>query len=459
MKANAKNSNSSRLLLDRQHFAAFLCLALSLPACGGSGGSAHPAMEPGDNEGGAPSTGTAGTSSSAGKGGKGMDPSGGMTQTGGGGMAQQGGTSSGGTNTLPSFGGASHEPAAPCPTDASKVGVWENVEPDAFHMPANMQTIAVAVNPKQGSVYASASNRTNGGDGCTGIYKSMDCGSTWKLQSTGASSEKLKTGQLWAMLIDPVEPDNVYAANGYGDGPTLYKSPNGGVDWVALKPDAEDVLPGHNNFVQCVAMEQKNPKHIAVTFHDNCGKNYNQLCFSRSVDGGANWQLFNGPNIGGWQEAATFSVLGPTHYFYLSGAGAWFTPDTGKTWTKVIEKGFFARYAGSVTIAPDGTAYAAGALEHLFFSKETDGSPLGAVWKVVENSPQSTNVIHDGVNLIAAQVNGPPFFTAKLSDPTVWTHMDTPSVTAGSSEMAFDPVHNVLYSANFENGLLRMVTK
>jgi photosystem II stability/assembly factor-like uncharacterized protein len=344
------------------------------------------------------------------------------------------------------------------------VGTWESVEPAAFHSPSNMQTIAVAVNAQEGSVFAAASNKTNGGNGSTGIYKSTDCGASWSMWNTGAGQANLATGQLWAMLIDPDSPQTMYVANGYGDGPTLYKSTNGGVDFSPLAPDASNVLPSHNNFVQAVAIDPGQSQHLAVTFHDDCGAPLSPLCLSQTTDGGATWTEFNGPaEVTGWREGATLSIFGPSNYFYACDVGAWYTSDGGKSWTKALPQGVFGRYAGSTDIAPDGTAYIGVPNLGMFYSRaDSTATPpvlLGSSWTLIPNSPQSTNVIDDGVELIAAQVSGPPFFSASISMPATWTHMPTPAVQDGSNEMAYDPAHHVVYSANFENGLLRLVTQ
>lgn len=347
----------------------------------------------------------------------------------------------------------------PCPTDGAVVGQWENVEPAGFHEPSNMQTVAVAVDPIQGVVYAAASNKTNGGDGSTGIHRSDDCGATWTLQSTGEHGADLNTGQLWAMMVDPSTPSTIYVANGYGSGPTLYKSSNAGVDWRPLEPAPEGTLT-YGNFVQAVAMDPQDSEHIAVTFHDNCNAPNHSLCLSQSTDAGDSWSLFDGPaELGGWQEAATLSVFGPQHYFYGSGEGGFYTADGGATWHEVIESGMFARYAGSIAIGGDGSAYAAvsGAGVFVSHADPTADPPilLGSSWQLLEGSPQSTNIVSYGAGLIAGTINGPPFVQAELADPSVWAVMPT-QVTQGSNQMAYDPAHHVVYSANFEGGLLRL---
>ncbi|HEV8248043.1 MAG TPA: hypothetical protein VGP93_19850 [Polyangiaceae bacterium] len=385
-------------------------------------------------------SGGAGTSSTVGGGG-----AGGSMNAGGTGNSASGGGGNGGA------------PVVTACDDLGTVGTWENVEPAQFHSPSNMQTIAVAVNPSDQSVFAAASNKTNGGDGSTGIYKSTDCGATWTQWNTGAGQANLATGQLWAMLIDPSQPQNMYVANGYGNGPTIYKSSNGGVDFVPLQTDPTDQV----GFVQAIALDPSNPSHVAVTYHQNCSSPYNDNCLSSSTDAGETWELFNGPSeVGGWQEAASLSVLGPDSYIYAYGGGVYFTSNGGTSWTKVME-GIFGRYAGSTDLAPDGSLYLAD-FQGIWQSTEDlgAGNPLGKSWSLLEGSPHPvTNLIDDGIRIFGVTIDGPPFFAASLDAPTVWTHLDSPGVTSGSNEMAYDATHHVVYSANFTSGLLRLVTR
>jgi hypothetical protein len=95
----------------------------------------------------------------------------------------------------------------------------------------------------------------------------------------------------------------------------------------------------------------------------------------------------------------------------------------------------------------------------MFYSRASATAALGSSWTLIPNSPQATNVIDDGVTLIAAEVNGPPFFSADLSAATAWTHMSSPGVTCGSNQMAYDAAHHIVYSANFQSGLWRLVTR
>lgn len=82
-----------------------------------------------------------------------------------------------------------------------------------------------AENPFSAVVYAA----TNGG----GVYKSTDSGTTWRSVSRSTS----QVGQNWIgpyvndIVIDPQNPNIVYAATGYGGKGNIFQSLDGGITW------------------------------------------------------------------------------------------------------------------------------------------------------------------------------------------------------------------------------------
>jgi len=417
----------------------------------GSGGSSGGSMAAGASGSANASGGTGGANASGGSGGAKASGGSGGAGTGGAGGSSSGGSAGGGGS-----GGTVPIVVTNCGS-LPAVGKWELIDPPQFAMPTNMEVLSVVVAQQDQSVYASAGNKTNGGNGGTGVLKSTDCGATWTKVSTGMNGAKLDTGDQWAMLIDPTNPSILYSNNGYGNDPTMYKSTNGGVDFTALlvHPDK-----GVGSFVQDIAMDPKDPKHLAVSFHDNCGKaGYNAMCFSRSTDGGATWKLFNGPaSLGGWQEGASLSIFGPTDYMFASTGGGWFTANEGQSWDHVINDGFNGAYGGCTTIAPDGTAYLASAASIY----KSNSNPLGASWTKIAGSPHTSVIINDGKQLIASNggTDPHPMWTADLTDVTKWTQMkDTPDMGRGANQLAYDSVHHIVYSASWAAGLWRMVTR
>jgi hypothetical protein len=436
-----------------------------LAACGSSQNDGGPTDDPGQQS----SGGGAGASLSGSSGRTGVTTgtAGGMGTagaTGGGGSANAGtGGMTGGGGAI-GKGGAAGSAGAANPCDAGVVvvracdglpaaGQWQNITPPPFKNPTNMETLAVVVNPLDQTIYAAAGNKTNGGNGGTGVYKSTDCGATFTFVSTGTNKDKLMSGDPWAMMIDPTHPDTLYTNNGYGNDPTIYKSTNAGVDWTGLSPHPTWKLGSH---VQAIAMEPSNPQHLAVTFHTTCEAPYNGLCLSRSNDGGTTWAVFNGPTqLTGWQEAATISVVGPTSYVYAATSGGWYTADEGQTWTKVIPDTFYSSYAGSTDLAPDGTLYLSGA-NSIYKSQS---NPLGKTWTKIDGSPRTTVIIDDGMSLFASGswADANPVYTSMVSNSATWTNMK--HTGRGANQLAYDAGHHIVYAANWGNGLWRLVTR
>jgi hypothetical protein len=89
-------------------------------------------------------------------------------------------------------------------------------------------------------------------------------------------------------------------------------------------------------------------------------------------------------------------------------------------------------------------------------------SPDGHVWTQIPGSPNGTTVIGDGQNLYAAYVNdfgGQPLWTAPEANPAnQWTNVKTPMMSQGTTWFAYDPDHHILYAANMNAGLWRVVT-
>jgi hypothetical protein len=348
-------------------------------------------------------------------------------------------------------------------TDCSqlpKAGTWENISPPPFLNPSNMETLAVVVNPVDHTVFAAAGNATNGGSKGTGIYRSADCGANWVLVSTGTNSAQLQTGDPWAMRIDPVQPQTMYVNNGYGAPASLFKTTNGGVDWTEMLTDGDGGI-GNAPFVQDIAIDPGNPQHVAVTFHQDCKAPFNKYCLSQTTDAGATWHEFNGPpQLPGWKEAASLTIVGKDSYL-LTGDGAFFTSDGGKTWSIAIDKGILGSYGGGASTAPDGTMFLGVNNDKIHSSKADGATPAGLKWTPIEGSPNTNLTIDDGVNLYATNAwdsSGRPFYTAPLSDLSKWTNMESPVISRGSNMFAFDKKNKVLYAANWGAGLWRLVT-
>jgi hypothetical protein len=349
-------------------------------------------------------------------------------------------------------------------------GTWEEITPAVFRTQPSTETFAVTIDPYSQTVYSAACNNTaRGGDEpqfSSGIYRSEDCGATWELVSTGESADRLQTGCAWALLAAP-RPDaepTLYVQNGYGNDPTIYRSRDGGVNFEALDADPENTTGDGFPFVHAIALGTYDDAHVAVAFHLACEAPRNGLCFSRSLDGGDTWQLFDGPrSVDSWEEGASIRVLGPTQYLYSGASGSWYTADEGATdWMRVSETASYCCYGGSSFLDEHGDLFAPIGPSEAGIHRSRAGASVGAVWEPLPGSPNNVvAMVSDGERLYAGRLGFDRqrfYFSAPLDDLTSWTQLEL-ETTRGPNQMAYDPVHHVVYSANYGAGLWRFVSR
>jgi hypothetical protein len=385
-----------------------------------------------------------------------MGGSGGTNGTSTGGSAGTGGSSGvgggGGTGSGGSAGSTSMGPhtVGKCDSLGAK-GQWENVTPQGVTLspPYTGALLAIADPQHAGTVYAMTSK--------SGVFKSTDCGASWKKIDTGRSADKLDSGLIWSAVIDPSSSDTLYALTGYGPA-GLWKTTNGGVDWDQIMP-MDKGMPG---FVARVNMDPTNPKHLIINFHDNCSGGHTPVCFGETKDGGATWTVLDFPTSlkSGWGEGTAVMPLDATHWIYTNW-DLYSTSDAGSTWKKVTPNNGAATDV-SFFRTSNGKYYL-GAANGVATSSD------GATWSMIPNSGHSLDVVvGDSNHLFAIEgffpPNGPDFvWTASLSNPTQWSVFATPGLpsplSAGSNGADIDNDHHVLYVAIQGAGLWRVVTE
>jgi hypothetical protein len=199
-------------------------------------------------------------------------------------------------------------------------------------------------------------------------------------------------------------------------------------------------------------MDPTDPKHLAVSFHNNCKGAYAPMCMAESKDAGATWRLFKGP-AAGWVENARPIVLGTTTLLYATALdGLFYSGDSGATWEKVGGGGGHQVYRAADGYYYLGTAYG--------MSRSSDGH----VWTKIDGSPNSDGIIGDGKRMFTGWPtccgNTQPFWAASESNGTSWSKLASPDLSRGRFPyFAYDGDHHVLYAATSKTGLLRMVTQ
>jgi len=353
--------------------------------------------------------------------------------------------------------GAGTPPRTVLPCDSlGPGGAWEQITPPevsldpSFKTPAgeNYGAHSFVINPRNtANVYL--------GTSAQGIYKTADCGATWKKVNTGLNGDVMDGGRQWTFVIDPGDPDVMYTNTGYGTGGS-YKSTNGGVDWEPFVDPAYAKALQFGGFVQYIRMDPTNPKHLLVTPHFECeigqgpgGLPSTKGCILETKDAGATWRILEGAPPAG-EGASQWMIDADTWLWSAYFDGMWRTANGGATWDPVIDKGTYST-ANGVRV-PGGTFYSGG----VFTTLQSDD---GVSWSSLPGSPGTEFLATDGARMFAAR--GAYYGVAQVSSPSTWTQLPTPAFSKPDNVLTwglqYDPDHHILYSLNATNGFWRLV--
>jgi hypothetical protein len=296
-----------------------------------------------------------------------------------------------------------------------------------------------------------------------GMWKSTNGGATWA--SIGNFPTPTSPG---VMQIDPGNPRSMYYGGGVrGASLGFWISTDGGDTWAqppSFVAQANNSVGGWTNDVYVVQADPADFKHVLVTFHSpwEFGPAAGVL---ESKDGGNTW-IRHGPLTALPLPDGGSTALGAGHsIFFLGnsstwllgtqGHGFWRTTDSGSTWTQVSAVDM--QHGGARPFyAKSGVLYVP-ALGTLLRSAD-NGLTFASV------GPQTPDGYYDVVgdgNLLYAQSGntggnstGPkPYVTSMESDGVTWTPYNDQTFFDGPYRMAFDPIHRVVYSANWNSGV------
>jgi photosystem II stability/assembly factor-like uncharacterized protein len=318
-------------------------------------------------------------------------------------------------------------------------------------------TFAIAADPvNHGTLYL--------GTLWQGLWKTTDCGATWK-KISGRNSSEINSGMNWTLAVDPQNPLIVYTNAGYGTN-SLYKSNNGGKDWEVVWPPAHGKLGSAftYNFANVVALDPENPAHLLLTFHESCLAPHPNTCIAETFDRGATWKLIDGrPEwVGNEGQVIFFLNDSKTWLWGSSSNGFWRTGDGGGSWQAIPGMTTSHLQGSQVARAANGAFYVNGA-DGIWSSP--DGT--AASWKPVANTgPISGGLVANGTALYTStcysgnscKPTEVRFLSSPESDGHNWTRMDNPPMNQGGT-MAYDPGYNLLYASGLQAGLWRVKVK
>jgi hypothetical protein len=362
----------------------------------------------------------------------------------GGGSAGQSGSGGAGTAGSAGSGGSGGGPPHVVQACSSAKGgdlprgVWDNVSPPQVDLKAS-GTLAFALDPTDTRIIVLGTVKR-------GIFKSTDCGATWTKIDTGQGTADMDKGNNNHMLIDPTNPKIMYTTSGYGGTQGVLKSTNGGVDWHQTFTQ-DELAATYGGWVESLSMDPGNPAHLVMIPHGTCSAAYGSAgCAAESTDAGTTWTIKKGSPA--WFETQNLQVMDAKTWLIGGwfGDGVWRTSDAGLSWAKQPSRGAAAFYEGS-----NGTIYTAGT------SGGTKSTDRGATWTNMPNSPNASVITGDGTNIYVDIFNAGAYWSAPESNTSMWTHLVTPSMSAGACLPTFiyDRNHKILYSTNCNAGFWR----
>ena len=162
-----------------------------------------------------------------------------------------------------------------------------------------------------------------------GLYRSEDSGETWRLVPSPLSDYC-----VWAIAIDPAEPDRMYAGTGGPSRATIFRSADGGTSWEKRPVEVAEECPAVGvPRVTGIAIDPEDRRNVWVGLEVDGVR--------RSTDGGDTWTSINGgiPNLDVHNVAVAAGP--PKTVVVVVNNDVYTSSDDGATWSSVGVKEVF----------------------------------------------------------------------------------------------------------------------
>ena len=210
---------------------------------------------------------------------------------------------------------------------------WQRVSIDqGIHSDALVRT--VVSNPRQPEVVHAGTDR--------GLYRSEDAGQRWQLVESPLSQYC-----VWALAVDPVEPDTIYAGTGTPTPAAIFRSKDCGRSWEQRPVEIAEECPN-------VGVPRVTGIAIDPTSHRNVWVGLEVDGVRYSNDGGDTWASVNGGIPNPDVHNVAVSAGPPKTVFVVVNNDIFTSTDDGVTWNPVgIRQAFPWSYPRGIMVQPD----------------------------------------------------------------------------------------------------------
>jgi photosystem II stability/assembly factor-like uncharacterized protein len=355
------------------------------------------------------------------------------------------------------------DPAPPgLPADAPtlEVGVWTDISPVGPPFGDDTFTQGLAIDPCNPAIIYVAVSAFEVEP--AGLFKTTNAGTTWTRVAHVQTDQKGvdHIDEPIRVRIDPEDPLHLYVVDGVRGATMGFWESHDGGESFEMPQSFRDLEVNEGIFqwdLYDVAVDPTDFEHLLVSSHSPWSWDEPNIPAGvlESKDGGDTWIVHPGEPT--WSQGHAINFLyepelgigdADTWLLGTQGDGMWRTTDAGGSWTKVTDTAI-QHGGGTIYYTGGGVLYASGAPTLL---RSTDN---GESWTPVGPSGNGFTAVHgDGEQLYTAMIYGPaPFSVSPEDDGVTWTPHGEQQFDEGPFEMAFDPVHRILYSASWNDGV------
>lgn len=289
------------------------------------------------------------------------------------------------------------------------------------------------------------SNAIYVGTGGNGILKSTDGGSTWSATNNGIPNPSVAA--ITDIVVDPTNSNIVYAGGGGFGAPGIFKSLDAGATWAFANTGIVDVGFGEAPAnVNSMVIDPNNPNNLYAAIGVNCGSVY------KSVDGAAIW--VRGIGLPCDPSVVRIDPFNSSVLYARSDQGINKSTDGGITWSNIST--FGANFVGSgLAIDPfDSTKLYADTNTGVYVSTDSginwalSEATLTNVYKGLIADPVRANTVYAGED---RGVETSAFMTTNSG--STWTDITNELPNVGVKRLLVpENDNNVLY-AGTDSGL------